>query len=216
MQEIIDFILNIDKHLILLIQQYGSMSYVFIAVIIFCETGLVVTPFLPGDSLLFAVGALAAKGGFNIWLAYPLLMVATIAGDNTNYWIGHKIGRKAFRGKHFFSEKHLAKTEEFYEKNGPKTIIYARFVPIVRTFAPFVAGVGKMQYRRFLTYSVAGGFAWITLFLLGGYFFGNISVVKNNFEIVILAIIGFSVFPAIHAYISDRLKKKRKNENRGN
>lgn len=210
MKEILDFVLHVDEKLIIIINQFGGWCYLPVAGIIFAETGLVITPFLPGDSLLFAIGAISAKGGFNIWIMYPLLLLAVTMGDNTNYWIGHKVGRKAFRGKHIFNENHLKKTEEFYEKHGPKTIIYARFVPIVRTFAPFVAGVGKMEYKKFLLYSIGGGLAWVTLFLLGGYFFGNIEIVKNNFEIVILAIIGLSVVPAIYAYIIE--KQKAKNE----
>jgi membrane-associated protein len=202
--------MNIDQHLVSITQQYGTFSYLVVAFIVFAETGLVVTPFLPGDSLLFAVGALSAKGAFNAWIMYPLLLVAVIAGDNTNYWIGHKIGRKAFRGKHIFNENHLQKTEEFYEKHGPKTIIYARFIPIVRTFAPFVAGVGRMDYRNFLTFSIGGAFLWLSLFLLGGFFFGNIPIVKHNFEIVILAIIGLSIVPAIYAYVLEHMKKRAK------
>lgn len=210
MNRTIDFIMNIDQHLVSITQQYGTFSYLVVAFIVFAETGLVVTPFLPGDSLLFAVGALSAKGAFNAWIMYPLLLVAVIAGDNTNYWIGHKIGRKAFRGKHIFNENHLQKTEEFYEKHGPKTIIYARFIPIVRTFAPFVAGVGRMDYRNFLTFSIGGAFLWLSLFLLGGFFFGNIPIVKHNFEIVILAIIGLSIVPAIYAYVLEHMKKRAK------
>lgn len=210
MPGLIDFILHIDTHLIDLIDKFGSFSYVLLFLVIFAETGLVVTPFLPGDSLLFAVGAISAKGGFEIFTVYFLLLAAAILGDNTNYFIGRKIGRKAFRGKHIFSEEHLVKTEKFYEDHGPKTVLLARFLPILRTFAPFVAGIGKMDFWKFFSYSVTGVFLWITLFLMGGYFFGNIPFVKDNFTYVILVIIGFSLIPGVWAYMVEYSKRKRK------
>lgn len=210
MKQIIDFILHIDKHLIAIVENYGLLSYLVIFIIIFAETGFVVTPFLPGDSLLFAIGTLAAKGGFNIFLSYIILLLAAIGGDTVNYYIGHKIGRKAFTGKYFFKEEHLEKTEAFYERHGGKTIIIARFIPIIRTFAPFVAGIGKMQYSKFFSYNIVGGFLWVTTFLFAGYFFGNIPAVKDNFTLAIIVIILLSVIPAIYAYILEHMKKRKK------
>jgi membrane-associated protein len=215
MREIIDFILRIDEHLITIVENYGLLSYLVIFLIIFAETGFVVTPFLPGDSLLFAIGALAAKDGFNIFLSFGLLLVAAIAGDALNYYIGHKIGRKAFTGKHLFKEEHLKKTEEFYERHGGKTIIMARFIPILRTFAPFVAGVGKMEYSKFFSYNVVGGTIWVALFIFAGYFFGNIPAVKDNFTLVIMAIIVLSVIPAAYAYAVEHMKKRKAKKNEG-
>lgn len=207
MNQIIGFILNIDQHLLFLIERFGAFSYVIIFLIIFAETGFVVTPFLPGDSLLFAIGALSAKGGFNIISVYVLLASAAVLGDAVNYFIGHKLGRKAFRGKHIFKKEHLESTELFYEKHGGKTIILARFVPIIRTFAPFVAGIGKMNYGKFFSYNVVGGTLWVTLFLFAGYFFGNIPLVKENFSIVIIAIIILSVTPGVYQYVKEKRKK---------
>lgn len=203
---VIDFIINIDKHLVTILQSFGGWSYLIMFLIIFAETGLVIMPFLPGDSLLFVIGALSVKGGFNIWIIYPLLVVAAILGDTVNYYIGHKIGRKAFQSKYvpFINQDHLDKTEAFYEKHGPRTIIIARFIPIIRTFAPFVAGIGKMNYREFITYNVAGGVAWVTLFTFLGYFFGNISAVKENFTLVIFGIIILSVLPPVYEWYVTR------------
>jgi len=207
MNQIIDFILHIDKNLLAIINQFGIWSYFIIFLIIFAETGFVVTPFLPGDSLLFAIGALSAKGGFNIIFAYIPLVFAAVLGDAVNYFIGHKLGRKAFRGKHIFKKEHLESTELFYEKHGGKTIILARFVPIVRTFAPFVAGIGKMNYGKFFSYNVVGGTLWVTLFLFAGYFFGNIPYIKENFTIVIVVIIILSVIPGIYEFVKEKRKK---------
>lgn len=207
MNQIIDFILHIDQHLLAVINQFGIWSYFIVFLIIFAETGFVVTPFLPGDSLLFAIGALAAKGGFNIIFAYILLVFAAVFGDAVNYFIGHKLGRKAFRGKHIFKKEHLESTELFYEKHGGKTIILARFVPIVRTFAPFVAGIGKMNYRKFFSYNVIGGTLWVSIFLFAGYFFGNIPYIKENFTIVIVVIIILSVIPGIYEFVKEKRKK---------
>src|SRR5690606_1644334 len=184
---VVDFILHIDAHLAELIRDYGTLTYAILFLIIFCETGLVVTPFLPGDSLLFAAGALAAQFGdvLNIGLLWALLLAAAIIGDSVNYALGSYFGAKAFERYPRISRKeYLDKTHEFYEKYGGKTIILARFVPIVRTFAPFVAGVGKMTYRTFLAYNIIGGFVWVTVFLFGGYLFGNVPFIKENFEIV--------------------------------
>jgi membrane-associated protein len=207
---LIDFILHLDTHLGALIQQYGSWTYAILFVIIFCETGLVVTPFLPGDSLLFAIGTFAARGDLNIVTVLVLLSLAAIAGDTVNYWIGSYIGPKAFHyeNSRFFKKEHLIRTHEFYEKHGGKTIIFARFMPIIRTFAPFVAGIGKMTYGKFLSYNVIGGILWIALLLLCGYFFGNIPVVKKNFTLVIFAIIFVSVLPGIIEYLRHRGQAK--------
>ena len=196
--QLIDVFLHLDKHLSVVIQSYGWVTYCILFCIIFCETGLVVTPFLPGDSLLFAAGAFAALNALDLSLLLVLLSVAAIAGDTLNYWIGNYVGPKVFQAEtsRFLNRKHLAKTHEFYEKYGGKTIIIARFVPIIRTFAPFVAGIGSMTYRRFLLYNVAGGIAWILICVLAGYFFGNLAFVKKNFSLVILMIIIISILPA--------------------
>lgn len=196
---LIDFVLHLDKHLVELVQHYGVWTYALLFLIIFCETGLVVTPFLPGDSLLFAIGALAAKGALNIYWVMIILSLAGILGDTVNYWIGQSVGPKVFvsSSSRWLNRSHLERTHEFYEKYGGKTIIIARFIPIIRTFAPFVAGIGRMSYAKFLAYNVVGGILWICLFSLAGYWFGNIPVVKNNFTLVIFAIIIISVLPAV-------------------
>ncbi|HEX5818607.1 MAG TPA: DedA family protein [Gemmatimonadales bacterium] len=204
-QQLVDFILHIDVHLAELIARYGTGTLVLLFLIVFAETGLVVTPFLPGDSLLFAAGAFAARGALDIGLLVPVLLVAAILGDTVNYWIGHKIGRRAFSGRiPFIKQEYLQRTESFYEKHGGKTIILARFVPIIRTFAPFVAGIGTMTYSRFFTYNVVGAVLWVVLFTVGGYFFGNLPVVQRNFKLVILAIIVVSVMPIVVEYIRAR------------
>lgn len=194
---LIDFILHLDKHLVELVTQYGVWTYGILFLIVFCETGLVVTPFLPGDSLLFAVGALAAKEALDVYWVSLLLMVAAILGDTVNYWIGYKIGPKVFTSESspWLNRKHLERTHHFYEKYGGKTIIIARFMPIIRTFAPFVAGIGHMHYGRFQAFNVAGAATWVVLFIGGGYFFGNIPLVKNNFGLVTVAIIIASLLP---------------------
>jgi membrane-associated protein len=195
---IIDLFLHLDQHLGQLISQYGTWTHLILFLIIFCETGLVITPFLPGDSLLFAAGTFAALGALDLGLLVLLLIVAAIVGDTVNYWIGAYIGPRAFSGDiRFLRKEYLERTHAFYEKHGGKTIILARFVPIIRTFAPFVAGVGGMSYPRFITYNVVGAVLWVGLFVLGGYFFGNISVVRENFTLVILAIIAISVLPIV-------------------
>jgi membrane-associated protein len=207
----IDIILHLDAHLVELVSRYGTFSYAILFAIIFCETGLVVTPFLPGDSLLFAVGALSAKEALNVYTVAFLLMLAAIIGDSTNYWIGHFIGPKVFRSEssRWLNRKHLVRTHLFYEKYGAKTIIIARFMPIVRTFAPFVAGIGRMNYLRFLTFSVFGSFLWIGSFVTAGYLFGNIPVVKNNFTLVVLAIIFISILPALIEAVRARREVKQ-------
>jgi len=199
LKHFIDLILHLDKHLVELVNQYQSWTYGILFLIIFCETGLVVTPILPGDSLLFAVGALASKGELNVILVVVLLSIAAILGDTVNYWIGNIIGPRVFTSANsrWLNRKHLERTHEFYEKYGGKTIIIARFMPIIRTFAPFVAGIGKMSYGKFLLYNVVGGIVWIAGFTYAGYFFGEIPIVKRNFTLVIMAIIIISVLPAV-------------------
>lgn len=200
MREIIDFILNIQEHLTAFTSAYGPLVYALLFLIVFCETGLVVTPFLPGDSLLFAVGALAAdpKAGINFWIAAVVLLVAAILGDSVNYWIGRKFGAWMMRKfPRVVKPEHIAKTNEFFVRYGGKTIILARFVPIVRTFAPFVAGTGEMDYKRFMFFNVAGAFLWVGSLLPAGWFFGNMPIVKENFELVVLGIIFISVLPMI-------------------
>jgi membrane-associated protein len=209
LQLAIDFILHLDVHLAQLTQTYGIFTYFILFFIIFCETGLVVTPFLPGDSLLFAGGAIAALGGLNIFLVLVILMAAAILGDTANYWIGHFFGEKLIsHPKSPIKKSHIDKTHEFYEKYGGKTIILARFVPIVRTFAPFVAGIGKMHYKTFISYNVIGGIAWSALFTLAGYFFGNIPAIKHNFSLVILAIILISLIPMAVEFYNSRKNNK--------
>ena len=204
----IDFFLHLDTHLSQILQQYGGWTYLILFLIIFCETGFVVAPILPGDSLLFACGAFAAKGDLHLSSLCALLSIAAIGGDTVNYWIGAYLGPKAFsrEDSRFFKKKYLVRTHEFYEKYGGKTIILARFMPIIRTFAPFVAGIGRMSYGKFLSYNVIGGLAWILSFLLLGYFFGNIPVVKRNFTLVIVAIIILSVLPSIIEVLRHRKK----------
>lgn len=196
----IDIILHIDKYLLILIQNYGLITYGIIFLIIFIETGLVIFPLLPGDSLLFAAGALAALGDLNIALIVGILSLAAILGDTLNYAIGKYFGPKFFRYDHsfLFSKKYLEKTETFYQKHGKKTIVLARFVPIIRTFAPFVAGIGKMKYFDFFRYNVIGGIAWVALMSLAGYFFGNISIVREHFSLAIIAIIIISFLPIVY------------------
>ena len=207
--QIIDFILHMEKYLDLILQAVGGWTYAVLWVVIFIETGLVVTPFLPGDSLLFAAGAFAARGHFNVLLLWGLLALAAFLGDTANYWIGHYIGPRAFSGEiRFLKKEYLDRTHAFYEKHGGKTIILARFVPIVRTFAPFVAGVGAMTYKHFISYNVIGGLLWVTIFTLGGYFFGNLPFVKDNFSLVVIAIILISVLPAVWEFIAEKMRSR--------
>ena len=196
--QLVDLVLHVDRHLAELTDAYGVWTYAILFVIVFLETGIVVTPFLPGDSLLFAAGAIAALPGshLDVHLLFLLLWIAAVAGDSLNYAIGARAGPRVFREDvRFLSRKHLLRTQEFYERHGGKTIFLARFVPIVRTFAPFVAGIGTMPYRRFVLFNVVGGLTWVGLFLYAGYFFGQLPVVKDNFSLVILAIIVLSVVP---------------------
>jgi membrane-associated protein len=198
-KNLIDFILHIDHHLDVLIQNYGAWTHGLLFLIVFCETGLVITPFLPGDSLLFAVGAFAARGSLDLGLCLVLLIVAAILGDTVNYAIGKAVGPKVFHRDdvRFLKREHLVRAHKFYEKYGGKAIILARFVPIVRTFAPFVAGIGTMTYSKFVAYNVIGGVVWVLLFVMAGYWFGNLELVRKNFTLVILAIIILSILPAV-------------------
>jgi membrane-associated protein len=205
-KDLLDLFMHLDRHLAAVIQSYGVWTYLILFLIVFCDTGLVVTPLLPGDSLLFAAGALAATTPLEIGWLIPLLCVAAIAGDTVNYWIGHAVGPRVFRSgsSRFLNREYLDRTHRFYERHGGKTIIIARFMPIIRTFAPFVAGVGSMSYGRFLLYNVVGGVAWIVIFVVGGYLFGNIPVVKRNFTFVIMAIIVLSILPGVFEYVRQR------------
>ena len=209
--ELIDFILHVDDHLLEFITNYGIWIYAILFLIIFVETGLVVMPFLPGDSLLFAAGALAAStGAMDPWVLIPLLFVAAVLGDTLNYHIGKYIGPRVFEiESRFINKKHLLATQQFFASHGGKTIIFARFVPFARTFAPFVAGAGSMNYKYFLTYNVVGAFAWISSFVILGYMFGNMPIVKDNFTYLIFGIIILSVLPGVIGFIQQKLKKSK-------
>jgi len=207
---LIDFILHLDVHLEQIISAYGSLTYALLFLIIFVETGLVVTPFLPGDSLLFAVGAFAALGSLNIFMLLVLLMAAAILGDTANYWIGHFFGEKLVANPRVpIKKEHIARTQKFFDKHGGKTIILARFVPIVRTFAPFVAGIGKMHYGKFISFNIIGGIAWVVLVTLAGFFFGNIPMVRDNFSTVIIAIVLISIAPMIIQGLISKFQKEK-------
>ena len=211
LKKLIDIVLHLDRYLKELVPEYGLWIYAILFLIIFCETGLVVTPFLPGDSLLFAIGALGGAGALNLWVILLLLTVAAILGDTVNYWIGNLVGPKIFKGEgsRWLNRKHLDKTHQFYERYGGKTIIIARFVPIVRTFAPFVAGIGRMSYLKFMSFNVAGGVLWVFSMTLAGYFFGGLEIVKKNFSMVILLIIFISILPAVIEFWRERQKAAR-------
>ncbi|MBE6066911.1 MAG: DedA family protein [Clostridium lundense] len=206
-QMTIDFILHIDTHLSAIVQNYGMWSYAVLFLIVFCETGLVVLPFLPGDSLIFAAGALVSVSSMNIFTLLLVLMAAAIIGDTVNYEIGKLLGRGLYENQNikFIKKEYLDKTNSFYDKHGGKTIIFARFVPIIRTFAPFVAGMGKMHYSKFISYNIIGGITWVSLFTLMGYFFGNLPAVQHNFTLVIFAIILVSVLPGAFAYLKSKM-----------
>ncbi|HEV7333271.1 MAG TPA: DedA family protein [Flavisolibacter sp.] len=211
-QAIIDFILHIDKHLVAIVSDYKTWTYLILFLIIFAETGLVVTPFLPGDSLLFAAGAIIAKpeSGLSILLMIGILIIAAILGDMVNYHVGNYIGPKAFSGRYkLLKKEYLERTQAFYNRHGGKTIIYARFIPIIRTFAPFVAGVGTMPYSRFAFYNIIGAVLWVASFLLLGYFFGGLPVIKNNFTYVIFGIIILSVLPPLVELVREKIRKKK-------
>jgi len=198
---------NLDATMITMVQSYGIFVYLILFLIVFLETGVVFTPFLPGDSLLFIAGALASTGMLDIYLLFVLLAAAAILGDSANYFIGTRIGRRLVRSGRVKRE-HVKKTEDFYDRHGGKTIVLARFMPIVRTFAPFVAGIGKMKYRRFLTYNVAGGLLWVSLFLLAGFHFGNLPIISDNLTLVILTIIFLSFIPGIAGFLAHRFGRK--------
>ncbi len=207
-KELISFILHIDVHLGELISNYGGLVYGILFLIIFVETGVVIMPFLPGDSLIFAAGAFAALGSLNPLIVFALLAFAAVLGDTANYWIGHFFGQKIIANPRIpLNQAHIDKTNAFFAKHGGKTIFLARFVPIVRTFAPFVAGIGKMEYKKFISYNIFGGIVWVGLFTFVGYFFGNMPFVKHNFTLVILAIIVLSLVPMFYHFIQDRTHK---------
>jgi membrane-associated protein len=196
--KLVDFILNVDTYLSEIITRYGTWTYGLLFLVIFMETGFVVTPFLPGDSLIFAAATFAARGALNPWLIFLLLSIAAVGGDTVNYWIGHAVGAKAYTGEvKWIKKEYMERTHVFFEKHGGKTIFLARFVPIIRTFAPFVAGVSKMSYGYFITWNFVGGITWVATFTLLGYFFGNIPFVQDNFELVIIAIVLISFIPAV-------------------
>jgi membrane-associated protein len=209
--KLIDLFLHLDTHLESIIQQFQAGTYLILFLVIFIETGVVIFPFLPGDSLIFAAGAFSARtdSPLNIVALFILLCIAAIAGDTANYWIGHSIGPRAFSGNtRFLKKEYLDRTHDFYERHGGKTIILARFIPIIRTFAPFVAGIGSMTYPHFISYNVIGGIAWVALFSFGGYFFGELPFVKNNFSFVVLAIIFISVMPGVIEFLRERKRNK--------
>ena len=212
LNQFIYFLTHIDEVIRLWVTNYQTLTYLLLFAIIFCETGLVVTPFLPGDSLLFAAGAVAAMDGnpINISLFIPIIIVAAFAGDNTNYWIGHFLGHKVYENNYrLIKREYLDKTHRFYEKHGASTLIIARFMPIIRTFAPFVAGVGTMKYRRFYKFSFIGNVLWVSMFSLAGFYFGNLPTVKNNFSFVIFAIIIISLLPPVFTVIKQKFNKQR-------
>lgn len=205
-----DIVMHLDSHLLSLAQEYGMWIYAILFLIIFSETGLVVMPFLPGDSLLFVAGALCGIGALDITLLIPLLILAAFVGDNTNYWVGRLVGKRLVHmsNSRFLKREHLDKTHAFYKKHGGKTIIFARFLPIVRTFAPFVAGIGRMDFRLMMMFSALGSFAWITFFVVGGYFLGNIPIIKNNLTLMVLVIVFVSLAPAMFELLKQRRIKE--------
>lgn len=212
--DIISVLLHLGDYLAKVIEIFGYWTYAILFLVIFAETGFVVTPFLPGDSLIFIVGAFAAIGHLNIIVVYIVLLAAAILGDTVNYWLGHKLGAKVFskENSRIFNKKYLRKTEEFYEKYGGKTIIIARFVPIIRTFAPFVAGIGSMKYSVFILYNIIGGFVWVTSLVLAGYFFGNLPIIKDNFEYAIYIIVLLSLTPMIYEFVKHKVQKRKEKE----
>lgn len=209
LQTVTNYILHLDRHMAELVENYGGWALLILFLIIFCETGLVVTPFLPGDSLLFAAGAIAATGALDVGTLIVLLTVAAILGDSTNYWIGSRVGTRAFKeNARVLRLEYVRRAQDFFERYGGKTIVIARFVPIVRTYAPFVAGVAEMRYQRFLTFNVVGGIAWILIFVVGGYLFGAIPVVEDNFGLVIVMVILLSLMPVLFEYSRTRRARR--------
>ncbi len=208
---LINGIMHIDKYLSLIVQQYGILTYAILFLIIFCETGLVVTPFLPGDSMIFAAGAMAAIGSMNLFTLFIVIYIAAVLGDTVNYHIGKKIGRSILEKEEvrFINKEHLKKAQKFYEKHGSMTIVLARFIPIIRTFAPFVAGIGEMNYSKFIPYNMIGGGMWVSLFLCGGYYFGNLSFVKEHFSYILIAIIIISLLPGVIVFIKENGRKNK-------
>lgn len=211
LSSLLDIILHLDAHLLALVHEYGLWVYAILFAIIFAETGLVVAPFLPGDSLLFVIGALCGMGSLELQIAMPLLIAAAFVGDNTNYWIGRLLGLRLLNkaSPRLIKHEHLEKTHAFYEKHGGKTVILARFLPIIRTFAPFVAGIGTMNYRHYVMFSIIGGVSWIGSLTLAGYFFGNIPFIKNNLTLMVLVIVVISFIPAILEFIKHRRRQKQ-------
>ena len=207
-QFLVDLFLHLDKHLSAVITQYGTWTYALLFLVIFIETGLVVTPFLPGDSLLFAAGTFAALGSLNIWLLFGLLALAAVLGDTVNYWVGHFLGDRAYNIK-WIKREYMDRTRGFFDKYGRKTIFLARFVPIVRTFAPFVAGIGKMSYPAFISYNIFGGVVWVALFTFAGYFFGNIPFIRDHFSLVVIAIVLVSVLPMVYEAVKAQRESKQ-------
>jgi len=209
--QFIDFFLHLDKHLFNIVEEYGTLTYVILFLIVFTETGLVIMPLLPGDSLLFAAGAIAANEttGLNVWLIIIILIIAALLGDNVNYFMGRTFGGQIKKREKilFLKREYLEKTEAFYEKHGGSTVIMARFIPIVRTVAPFVAGAGSMNYSRYIIFCIVGALLWVPTLTLLGYFFGNMEIVKKNFELVIFGIIGISILPMIFSYLKSRFAK---------
>ena len=212
-ETIFDFILHMDIYLTTLVQTYGNFVYIFLFLVIFIETGLVIMPFLPGGSLLFTAGALAATGALNVYLLFFILSIAAILGDTVNYWAGYKFGEKVF--SKFIKKEHLEKTKSFFHHYGKKTIVLARFLPIVRTFAPFVAGIAKMDYLTFLSYNIFGGIFWVAIFIFPGYYFGNIQYVKDNLSLIIISIVIVSFIPTVYSYIDHKKKIKENNVEMG-
>lgn len=215
LMNVINVIMHIDSYLVLMMQQYGILTYAILFLIIFLETGLVVTPLLPGDSMLFAAGALAAIGSMNLLTLLIVIYLAAILGDTANYYIGKKIGNKILEKEkvRFINKEYLKKAQKFYEKHGAMTIIIARFIPIIRTFAPFIAGIGKMNYSKFIPYNIIGGGLWVSLFLGGGYFFGNLPFIKNHFSYVLMAIIIVSLLPGVIVFMKEKRKIRRNDVN---
>jgi membrane-associated protein len=210
LKELMDVVLHLDRHLDAFVAQFGPWLYVILFLIIFCETGLVVTPFLPGDSLLFAIGALTARpDGLNLWIVLVSLSIAAVLGDSMNYWIGYFLGEKLQKKyPRLIKPQHLERTHAFFERYGGKTIVLARFVPIVRTFAPFVAGVGRMTYSRFMMFNVTGGLFWVVSLVLVGHFFGNLPIIRDNFSVAVLVVIFLSLLPAVFEFLRERKRRR--------